>query len=352
MKALVVSAIASLLCSSFALADDAAWTYVGGAGNFSNNKQIRMVSERVDVRLRDKRSHFHAEFVFRNEGPATSVQMAFPEAAHGHPPKTKGVIRGFYSTVDGSRVRVKRHAQKIGSYQGSEYYAVWLKRVHFNANQTRRVAVDYWADNGDIGDFVQNNYILKTGATWKGNIGDCLVSIDWSGLHDATPTFTLERGRRWDPAGPKSALPKHVELRYRDFEPDFDISMNWSNYFWNFVVNGDYVEGYGMADRMPLVEGDPRDPVMIARLVPAVFSYSFDEEHLFPAIGAPFKVGKHTVRVLSRSAVQIDGERKRLRRAGPMVRDYQGVYLRDVVEAIGGKYTFVKRQGIVYINLR
>lgn len=347
MKPMFGSLISSLLFATPAFADDAAWTLVGGAGNFSNNKQIRMVAERVKIDLHDVRSHFHADFEFRNDGPATTVQMAFPEEAHDWPAVTKGVIHRFRSTVAGVRVPVKRHRLHGETFQGSEYQAVWIKRVNFQKNQTKRVSVDYWADNGDIGDYVQNSYILKTGATWKDRIGDCIITIDWSDLYATTPMISTGRGSKVK----HPPLARSVELRFKDFEPDFDIKIAWANCFWNFIVNGQLTEGSGLSDgRMPIAAGNPKDPLIIARLVPCVFNQWPDG--FYDPIGTPFRIGKHTARVLNRSEVEIDGKRKALRRIGPMVGDFQGVYLRDVIEAIGGRYTYVERQGFVYINLK
>src|SRR5579871_2709613 len=129
---------ALFLLPTFALSDDGAWTYVGTAGSFTKNTQVRMMSERVNIDLRDKRSHFHVEFDFRNEGPATTVTMAFPEECHNYP--AKQAIHDFVSTVDGSPVRVtrKRLPQRASEHD-AVYVAVWRKKVSFKAHQSRKV---------------------------------------------------------------------------------------------------------------------------------------------------------------------------------------------------------------------
>jgi len=156
-----------LLFAPFACADDAAWTYVGSAGNFSHNAQIRMVSERVDIKLLDEVSHFHATFVFCNEGPATTVTMAFPEERRAFDKKA-GAIHNFFSSVDGIGVKVHHVRFPVDASSGSEYQGAWVKRVRFGRDQTQRVLVDYDALNGDRGDFVSNTYILETGRPGRG----------------------------------------------------------------------------------------------------------------------------------------------------------------------------------------
>ncbi|MFI5386506.1 MAG: hypothetical protein ACHQ50_10350 [Fimbriimonadales bacterium] len=331
-----------VLVTSPVWADDAAWTYVGGAGTFAHNTQIRMVSERVDIRLQDKRSHFRAVFVFRNEGPATTVTMAFPEEAHGDRDRNKGVIHEFFSSVDGKGVKVRRFRYPYDSMAGSEYRAVWLKKVPFARRQTRRVLVDYYADNGDIGDFVSNKYILETGATWKGKIRDCVINIDWSnfrGQSEPRIVFT-SAGRGKEPEG-SSILARRMTLHLRDFKPDFNVVMNWTNGATNFQTNGEMMDADGVgALRMSYVFGDSSDPKIAIRYVPEVFGADVSEEGVEPEVGDSFEAGSHEVRVLGDRTVEIDGKAVKLRRSGGIEDDYKCIYLRDLVRALGGKMRY------------
>jgi hypothetical protein len=334
-----------LLLAGSACADDAAWTYVGGAGNFSHNSQIRMASERVDIRLLDKRSHFRATFVFRNEGPATTVTMAFPEEKHGDK-KPRGAIHDFFSSVDGIGVKVTRKRLPPAEYATNDYSAVWLKKVRFGAHQTRHVLVDYWADNGDIGDVVSNKYVLKTGATWKGKIGDCVIHVDWSGFHGLSdPIFFLDHESS-DDTGLTRETARRRTFHFRNFEPDFDLLMDWTNTFANFEVNGDLIDCTGLSnDRVEYVLGSDSDPKVAIRYAPQIFGEPVDdpEDQDGPQVGTPFSVGSHKVRVLGDRTVEIDGKTVKLRRSGGIEDDQKCIYVRDLVRALGGTFRYSRK---------
>lgn len=345
VRTIAAGTLLFLACS--ACADDAAWTFVGGAGNFTHNKQIRMVKERVDIQLDNDRSHFHAAFTFRNEGPATKVTMAFPEERHSE--SKRGAIHDFFTSVDGVGMKVHRRKLPYDMMSGSEYRAVWLKTVSFGRNQTRHVLVDYWAENGDIGDSVSNKYVLKTGATWKGPIGDCVVNIDWSRLRGTSgPIIFLDHGGNADDAGQDAGSARRRTLHFKNIEPNFDVLMNWVNAFGNFELNGEMLDVSGMSrNRLIYVYGSDSDPKVISRFVHEIFGGDIESDEsegdLPPAIGSPFTVGSHKVRVLGDRTVEIDGKTVRLRRSGGTENDYKCIYLRDLVKALGGKFQYVAR---------
>lgn len=70
-----------VLCSAQVLADDSALSGIGGraVAPMAQHPSVRMVSETVAVRLTDKGTRVHCEFLFRNEGKACMVTMGFPE---------------------------------------------------------------------------------------------------------------------------------------------------------------------------------------------------------------------------------------------------------------------------------
>jgi len=331
-----------LLLAGSAWADDAAWTNVGSAGNFTQNKQIRMVSERVDIQLRDKRSHFRATFLFRNEGPATTVTMAFPEERHGDEKHSRGAISRFFSTVDGRSVKVRRQRLPYDPSTGSEYRAAWLKEVRFSRNQTRHVLVDYWAENGDIGDYVSNKYILKTGATWKGKIDDCIVNIDWSAFRDQSdPLIVLQDGGDREEPEPGPLAERRQTLHFRDLEPDFDVLIDWVNGATNFQMNGEMMQANGIGgDRNSYVFGGSTDPKIAIRYVPEVFGADVTEEGMEPEVGSLFSGGSHKVRVLGDRTVEIDGKTVKLRRSGGIEEDQKCIFLKDLVQALAGKFHY------------
>lgn len=305
-----------------------------------------MVSERVKVELRDKRSHVVADFTFRNEGAETKVVMAFPEESHQYPPTR--AIDQLTSWVDGKRVHCKRTIlPKNDSKHYSDYVAAWLKSVTFTTHQTHHVRVDYWARNGDIGDYVQNGYILTTGATWKGKIGRVQLDVDWSAFRGKSePRFEWQYGDRTHPARLFPTGPRSGRIVISNLEPMGDLLIIWTNAFWNFNVNGKQIEGDGYGyQRNQIVWGEDSDPVIDLAWVPAVFGHVDSEDE--PEVGRRFKAGRHRVQVIDRATVKIDSKRVRLRR--PPTK--QGLYLRDLVQSLGGSFHYSKGEDRVYIHV-
>ncbi|PPD42136.1 MAG: hypothetical protein CTY15_12515 [Methylocystis sp.] len=77
-------------------------------------------------------------------------------------------------------------------------------------------------ENGDAYGEVWLGYVLKTGANWKGPIGDFRLVVD-KGKPDALVSFCAE--------GVKKISPTQFEVRHRDFTPTGDLDIlivNWA----------------------------------------------------------------------------------------------------------------------------
>lgn len=85
MRTVSVTVVIAIMCALAAWANDRA--IVGRGGTWKplqgEHASIRMVSERVRVDVYEKYYDVQASFVFRNEGPATTVTMGFPESGGG-----------------------------------------------------------------------------------------------------------------------------------------------------------------------------------------------------------------------------------------------------------------------------
>lgn len=166
--------LALVSTTALARADD---SYVDGISGsvkpMRPHKTIRMVSERVDMWL--PKGKVRAQFIFRNEGPATVVQMGFPEC--GTYPirgRKRTAFHYFRSFVDGKRFRVKREVQTGDDAWGYQYW--WVKKVPFAKGQTRKVVCEYAANPDDMGDgWFAFDYRLDTGGSWKGKIGEAVI---------------------------------------------------------------------------------------------------------------------------------------------------------------------------------
>jgi hypothetical protein len=222
-----------LLLPTLVFADDGAIEGVGGNIKLlRGHKTIRMVSE--DVRIKLPEGSVRATFVFRNEGPATTVKIGFPESGDNAGPTSerKSGFGYFRSYVDGQRIRVKREG-KLAQDQDGEYHTWWTKNVRFGRNQTRVIANEFQGGlGGDTSNDAYFSYVLSTGASWKGKIGRARITVDVadlgrvSGLTGGPDGYTRRNHKfSWD---------------LRNLEPtgDDDVYIRWWDGFKDIWVNG------------------------------------------------------------------------------------------------------------------
>lgn len=233
-------AICFLCISTSAYANDSAVYGVGGAIQpMEEHSSIRMVRERVDVKLYPEHAEVRCEFDFKNESKATTVKMGFPESAWGDvsAPK-KSMFTYFRSYVDGKLVRTKLATSKPSDAYGD--YRIWhLKNVPFAAGQTRAVTDKYTSQLGGMSDGTQFfSYILRTGKTWRGKIGRAVIVVDVSPI---VRDYVIQ-----------SISPKEYSMRgnkitwvLRDFEPKEDIFIDFD--VKRPILNGKKVDGFTSA---------------------------------------------------------------------------------------------------------
>lgn len=185
------------------------------------SRDIRMASERVDIAAEWPIGGFDhmpyrvdAEFVLVNEsGKPQSILVSFPG--------DEG-IGCFSRTVDGQAVEVTRYESR-----DKKWFYAFTSRIEFAPGQTRKVRVRYLgiADAGSGGG--NWSYVLRTGAHWKGTIGEAVVSIRFP---PDTPTLGHYDG--WETAEDLRLSPANYTVKdrtvtwtFRDFEPTEDIDV-------------------------------------------------------------------------------------------------------------------------------
>lgn len=344
-------------------ADDGWWVAAGGMGSYGKaHPTIRMVSEDLKIQLhKTVAPKVSVDFVFRNEGPATTVTMAFPEDYQMREGKSLGAFRTW---VDGKVAKAVRKIVKKGPPQSDPDYgdalgkAVWLKDVAFAANQTRRIRVTYDAyySGNTIGD-LSLQYTLTTGASWKGPIGACKITVDWSALRTISAPFFELPGAQWQYSGDKE-----MTTTLRNWEPNNELKLALVPGFWNFTVNGnpiDPVESHW--DLLPpYVAGNPADPMVASESIGAFFgAWGKDKDGdrtwiqwtnpITAKFGGAFEIDEQTVTLSS-------GKKVKLRRPGKNVQEIEKgrmhyfIYLKDLTQALGGTFTFDKRHEQVQLR--
>jgi len=173
-----------------ALADDADISFGGSPRMLSGKTTVVMQSEVVTMTVGADDVDVDCRFVFRNDGPACTVRMGFPDSGRGGSDpseiesetgrKSNGTFRSFTSYVDGKRVSTT--IDRDGESKGNLWH---VKVVHFNRGQTVNVRDVYRTivssqvnvSPGYQGGNFSTFYVLRTGASWAGKIGRAEVVV-------------------------------------------------------------------------------------------------------------------------------------------------------------------------------
>ena len=351
------------LLFALAIAGTATWANdgyaidTGGALNFSRSPHVQMVSEDIRMWLDDDRARVEVNFIFKNHGPRHTLTMAFPDQAYNIDPP---MMEGPKSWVDGRLTPMKyRRVEKTGDEEDSTSYGVWAKQVTFGKGQTRRVRFTYQVKHSwNVANEARASYILRTGATWRGPIEEAKVTVDWSRVKKRYPPIISE----WHDEGRKLSGPewkfgeKRATRVYRNFVPDFDLHFEMNPSFRHVLLNGD-----SMGEIYPRVHyiGDPSDLEIAVASIPRFFQ---DLEALqpkdwtnpvtrffggridFPNANSMLLGGRRTVQLKRPTFVG----------KGPKYWSENGVemvYLRDVIEGVGGSYRYDARSGRVDLRI-
>jgi hypothetical protein len=176
-------------------ANDSAFSGVGGTPKplRGEHRSIVMQSEKVSIVANDATYDTVVDFIFRNDGRATSVQMGFPESSYGDvSADKKSTFLSFATYVDGRKVAARRIVTNGGEGMGGTD-AFWLKTVTFAPRQTRRIRVAYRSPMGgsvEWGIHKALNYPF-TGQNGKGKVerSDLEIRVSKPGLWIASPSF-------------------------------------------------------------------------------------------------------------------------------------------------------------------
>lgn len=220
------------LAAAPAFADDGSIESIQGSIRLMReNPHVRMVSE--DVRAVVSGGLYasvRCTFVLRNEGPADSVWIGFPDADSSD--YHMASLENFRSWVDGAPVRCERTPG--GSYDVRWVPYWWTKRVWFPAGATRTIRDEYQvraSSSHSTGDAIFE-YLLWTGASWKGAIGRATIrvrleDVPRNRIREVTPGVRREgREYRWNflelEPGRSERHPESIVLRWHQWDADAD----------------------------------------------------------------------------------------------------------------------------------
>ncbi|MCX5772313.1 MAG: YARHG domain-containing protein, partial [Candidatus Hydrogenedentes bacterium] len=209
-------------------ANDSATVGVGGSVMLMrDHPTVVMESAKINVHLASER--VECNYVLHNTGKETDVLVGFPERSWGGGAGSKG-FKDFRSYVDGQEVPVEPRPALTNLGGGFERF--WVKEVHFAGGQTRAVRNTYFGGRGTggAGDewFV---YDVSTAASWKGRIGDILVSVDLTGIG---PDFQADGIY---PSGYERSKDEIV-WHWKDIEPVENIYIAFCRWYRDIWVDG------------------------------------------------------------------------------------------------------------------
>ena len=154
-------------------ADDAPVMGIGGTIRpMQEHPTIEMVAEYVHAWLARDQIKVECVFLLRNDGPATTVQIGFPNNGGGEVGDYLP-FREFHSYVNGQPVDVAIMPDTSDST--SVFLTWWVKEVYFGPGELKSIRDEYTAAPG-MGIF---GYSLSTGSAWAGSIGvgDIIVTL-------------------------------------------------------------------------------------------------------------------------------------------------------------------------------
>ena len=172
----------TLAVISQCLANDTMMVGTGGSLRpmTGEHKSIRMVREWVRMDVHPTYYDVSVQFVFRNDGPATTVQMGFPEFNSGGMSRdfyrNRSGYKWFHTSIDGRRVPAKR-VYVEDPKEEFQQKAYWVKTVDFSRNQERVIRVDYRSDGGEDsmgGRYAEYNF---TGKNWAGTVDESSIAV-------------------------------------------------------------------------------------------------------------------------------------------------------------------------------
>ena len=164
-----------------ALADDSAIKVVGGAVQMlDEHSDVRMVSAVITADVYANESHVRCEYLLKNEGNGQMVTLGFPDMPGRYPGDVipKAHLEDFHSWVDGERLAVKLHTS--AHENGKSFDRWYVRRVWFDAGQTRTIVNTYIQPNGE--DSMGGRwfpYTIWPAGSWKGPIGKLDITARW-----------------------------------------------------------------------------------------------------------------------------------------------------------------------------
>ena len=227
LRLALVSLLAIIFLATTASADDASLGRVGENVQPIFNTRVEMLAEDVRVKVTPERSFVEAVFIFRNNGPAATVLVGFPEeeildGREGFGDDTE--LHDFKAFIDGKEVPVQKKKGLVPEInpRSIDYPSWYTWEVEFAEGQIRELRNTYWVknlywSNGEV----LAGYILTTGSTWEGSIGHARVTFEMQDILPYRLRAIIPGNYRFEG--------HNLVWEWWDFDPDTNIEVIFDN---------------------------------------------------------------------------------------------------------------------------
>lgn len=168
-----------------------------------NSENISMESEKISVVLSVWSAEVTCDFIMKNEGPETAVNMTFPESEERE-------ISNLEAFVDGKQQQVLYEDRPEDYYFPGLHY--W--KTSLPLGKPIRVQVRYTVKSNSGGNVNGKfHYILGTGKFWKGRIKDARITVSFDKI-DITHVSDFS------PRNGNVNVDGTITWHFKDFEPE------------------------------------------------------------------------------------------------------------------------------------
>ena len=234
-KIILLSTMFIALCPLICLADSAS---IGGQGNtvkILDNNEIQMVDEVIKMAVKEKEVSEKAKwntditevdviYTFKNTtDKSVSVKMGFPEKFEYDIDFDEKLNDFLVYDENGNAIDVIFRNSEEAITEGVNWY---IYDVGFAPYEEKKIQNKYWIINSSYSSY-WFNYILETGAQWKGNIEKIDIEIKFEDekliydIGEINPSNYIFNEKN-----------NSIEWRLSDIEPtkDDNIYINYSNF--------------------------------------------------------------------------------------------------------------------------
>jgi len=166
-------------------------------------EQIELEKEDLTIELRQNAAYVTIKYVFKNTGKDVDVKAGFPSRQYAEKESRTEEVKNYTISSEGKSIEFTIEKGKLGNANKytkgrSEYvdFATlildWLtSKIKFKEAETKKIEINYISPylvtSGGLSDDttiepLEFQYLLSTGATWKGPIKEGIVTIKTVGV--------------------------------------------------------------------------------------------------------------------------------------------------------------------------